>query len=408
MDNNRFDQLTRALGSGANRRQVLRALAGSVVGAAVGPVVRSASAAQSNDDCASFCTQLPPGPARGQCVSDAAQGQGLCYQCGPASGDPTALLCAGNCVDSSADNQNCGGCGQPCDAGKVCVDSSCISPCPAPQVDCGSGCTDLLTDPSNCGSCGEVCSFVNAIATCANAACALGACTAGWGNCDLDDANGCETDLQQSTQHCGWCGNVCSAPSNATAICELGNCGFVCNGGFTRCGDICVDVLSDPNHCGSCDAPLCPEGASCANGDCHCPASAPVACANRCVDLQSDVEYCGGCDAEPCPIGATCANGACQCPSSLPDVCLDWPDYRCVDTQNDYQNCGERCAQCGQWNGVQQYCRGGQCRGAVGQECYDLDNQPGEDFCYSGQCINVANGQDCTDPTGRLETCVCA
>jgi len=40
------------------------------------PGVRSMSAAQSNNDCAAFCTQLSTGPARRQGVSDAVQGQG--------------------------------------------------------------------------------------------------------------------------------------------------------------------------------------------------------------------------------------------------------------------------------------------------------------------------------------------
>src|SRR5439155_6204908 len=36
-----------------------------------------------NSDCAHFCQQVPPGASRGKCVSDAAHGTGLCFQCGP-------------------------------------------------------------------------------------------------------------------------------------------------------------------------------------------------------------------------------------------------------------------------------------------------------------------------------------
>src|SRR2546423_1332683 len=42
-----------------------------------------------NSDCAKFCQNLPPGPLRGACASDAAQGGGVCAACGGNVG----LLC---------------------------------------------------------------------------------------------------------------------------------------------------------------------------------------------------------------------------------------------------------------------------------------------------------------------------
>ena len=41
---------------------------------------------QTNGDCTRFCQSVfPPGPALGLCISEAARGNGLCYQCGPAA-----------------------------------------------------------------------------------------------------------------------------------------------------------------------------------------------------------------------------------------------------------------------------------------------------------------------------------
>lgn len=53
------------------------------------------------------------------------------------------------------------------------------------------------------------------------------------------------TDLTD-TANCGACGNVCSAPENATATCGEAGCGFSCNEGFelSESGDSCVAISS--------------------------------------------------------------------------------------------------------------------------------------------------------------------
>jgi hypothetical protein len=114
-----FDVLAKtiALAEGMPRREAVRRVGGALaavalsslgVGCAGGGGGRSSSLSPlppagtsstgrtplggGNSDCAHFCQQLPPGPQRGQCVSDAAQGTGLCYQC---DGDVTRLCAAG-------------------------------------------------------------------------------------------------------------------------------------------------------------------------------------------------------------------------------------------------------------------------------------------------------------------------
>jgi hypothetical protein len=40
-----------------------------------------------------------------------------------------------------------------------------------------------------------------------------------------------------------------------------------CCGGESRCGSSCVDLTSNPNHCGAC-ANACPAGHACVAGSC--------------------------------------------------------------------------------------------------------------------------------------------
>lgn len=77
-----------------------------------------------------------------------------------------------------------------------------------------------------------------------------------------------------------------------------------------RCGGgSCVDLKTDPNHCGSCDT-VCPESA-CVGGVCGCAASL-ASCGGTCVDTQSSTSNCGSCG-NVCALGQTCASGVCTC-----------------------------------------------------------------------------------------------
>ncbi len=48
-------------------------------------------------------------------------------------------------------------------------------------------------------------------------------------------------------------------------VCEAGVCR--CKEGLTECGDLCVDLASDPDNCGECGR-RCPDGAVCSGGEC--------------------------------------------------------------------------------------------------------------------------------------------
>jgi hypothetical protein len=98
-------------------------------------------------------------------------------------------------------------------------------------------------------------------------------------------------------------------------------------------GDACVDLETDPQHCGACDN-VCPVGVPCNAGSCVCPEGQEI-CTGACVDTQSDPQNCGRCGS-PCAPDEVCWMGVCA------DTCAGLTDCEgaCVDTQNDPENCG--------------------------------------------------------------------
>jgi len=94
--------------------------------------------------------------------------------------------------DFTRDPRNCGECGFNCQPAQVCWDSLCALDCPAGLTRCEQYCADLQTDPARCGGCERPCDFAHAAASCADGACLLGACEAGWVDLDEIDGTGCE------------------------------------------------------------------------------------------------------------------------------------------------------------------------------------------------------------------------
>ena len=96
------------------------------------------------------------------------------------------------------------------------------SRCPARQTLCGDTCVDTSSDMSNCGSCGTACMApAHAMPTCMSGACRF-TCESGYGDCDSDATNGCETDLNTTTDHCGTCDTRC-----ASMRCVMGACAIL-------------------------------------------------------------------------------------------------------------------------------------------------------------------------------------
>src|SRR6185437_11855909 len=242
--------------------------------------------------------------------------------------------------------------------------------CAANQKVCAGKCVDVYDPTYGCTQTGcTACAtqYPNAQQACLNGACALGFCDTGFKNCDLNDANGCETHVPNDPNNCGACGARCTIP-HATASCSGGMCGVaVCDTGWVDCdNDVTngceVDLMGDPMNCGACgnQCPPCPDaGIPCQQGSCllccaphytQCPGDPPNACVTQ-LGTNQNCNFCGDACALP--------NATSECtPSTAPPPA---PDFTCTlvscdtgfadcdsnpatgceaNTQTDANNCG--------------------------------------------------------------------
>jgi hypothetical protein len=107
-----------------------------------------------------------------------------------------------------------------------------------------AGCGDVMTDPNNCGRCGNACGTGFA---CSGGTCTCSKTTCGGPNAD-GGADGGDASAEAGTggplscvdvttdpKHCGGCGVACSFP-NAVAKCVASQCGVAsCAAGFVDC-----------------------------------------------------------------------------------------------------------------------------------------------------------------------------
>lgn len=150
-----------------------------------------------------------------------------------------------------------------------------VSPCRAPTMSCGSHCVDPQSDVANCGQCGHACTVHNAAAACVAGACAIGSCNTGFGDCDANLQDGCETDLRTAVANCGSCGTVCGPSScGGPPRCTNGACDTnPCLAGFGDCDGIVANgcetnLTTDSHNCGCCGK-VCPAGTTCQNSTCR-------------------------------------------------------------------------------------------------------------------------------------------
>ncbi|MCS6899269.1 MAG: MopE-related protein [Myxococcales bacterium] len=283
--------------------------------------------------CGNVC-QIPgsnPTCVGGKCILDCGTGfydlnkdptDGCEYACTPSNGG--VELCDdadNNCnglidedVDTSGNINHCGACKSPCilaNAVPTCAQGACqISEClpgftdldKDPKNGCEYACgvsnggveicdgldndcnsivddsdkVDTNSDPKNCGACGVSCAgkFANAVPTCQDSQCVLGACLDGYLDKNGDPSDGCEYSCQ-STCNFPFATGVCQPDGS----CTFGQCLFgyydlnqdpsdgceyaciptsgneLCDGKDNNCDgniDEGFDFTSDPNNCGSC------------------------------------------------------------------------------------------------------------------------------------------------------------
>src|SRR5665811_1036008 len=286
MDGHKFDQMTRTLANSADRRSVIRGLAGAAL-AMFG--IGASSARMQDDDIISTAMQFQACMQSNLAMIDEAQeltpeGYQLvvritqtlvdaAYETTETGRNPlllTAVLvrlaivdipwfigAAQNCISAFARGefrsrvynrvrQQVPACkpyfpelpegpAYGCSRNQICCQESCTDPCPDGQS------LDLDSDSLSCGECGISCDFLN------GEICCDGVCA----------------DLASDSQNCGTCGGVCES-----GVCINGECvSDTCSDGLTRCNGECVDLESDANSCGACGT-ICGENEMCVVGRC--------------------------------------------------------------------------------------------------------------------------------------------
>jgi hypothetical protein len=178
--------------------------------------------------------------------------------------------------------------------------------------------------------------------------------------------NAC-VDLLSDPAHCGICRHACPEDQ----VCDHGGC--ACRPGLSRCDFECFDLQSDETRCGSCTR-ACAAGEVCSGGVCGvaCPDGTEL-CGTDCVDLRTDESNCGTCG-NACAAGEECTDGTCgsRCPPGY-ELCGD----ACADLLTDSNHCGR----CDRMCTFGQYCWDGVCQSRWGS-CPYVFLQEGDGWRY--------------------------
>ncbi len=344
---------------------------------------------------------------------------------------------ANGCETPLDTESDCGGCGSECgelanalsvrcDQG-VCIPTQCRDGFDDCDADGSNGCEAALDTLEHCGGCGVECAGFS----CPGGVCSQLVCEEGSADCDGDQDNGCEVSLDSVTD-CGRCGNACTA-ANATMECAQGECAFVeCRPGFGDCdGDSangCETALNTLSDCGECNK-VCtvPDGvASCAGGTCTA-----ADCAEGRADCDGDVENgcetslrtldnCGVCGQRCEPyenLTVTCETGVCQvaeCETGFHDCDQD-PLTGCESTLQDLQNCGE-CERACDYDHAAESCSSGICELIACDSGFGNCNADLADGCETsltstsncGECGNACPSLEHTTMGCTSQQCVIA
>jgi hypothetical protein len=319
----------------------------------------------------------------GVCDCPSETGTGACE-------DGASCCPEGGCANLATDVENCGSCGNDCDALSAelggggrsdgCSAGACAcaggAPCGLGERCCG-GCIARCTDES-CGGCGERCGSRARCAEGTAGACGC-VCDAPFADCNRDapsaESDGCETDTRTSALHCGGCDRACDLPNTDVHECVGSSCRPVaCDAGWKDCDGVAANgcernirTVTDCNECGvACGLPN--ATATCATGECRiahcavgfgeCDASHATGCETSTRTLR-DCGACGVACALQNAIGS-CTSGVCLVEGCLANRgnCDFYDDNGCeIDLLTDRQNCGS----CERLCRPSEICSGGNC-----------------------------------------------
>jgi hypothetical protein len=304
-------------------------------------------------------------------------------------------------INTKTSSKNCSTCSKVCkaDAGysPFCKDGACgQTMCPAGKGDCNGeqadGCEiNVTNDINNCGACGTVCSANKGSVACVNSKCVITSCDAGYADCDVATAggyqNGCETDTTTSTTNCGGCGKACNI-ANGTPACVKGSCEVnSCSSTFRDCDSDpktgCeVNVATNTKNCGGCGNMGSDCSAKYANAVSSCAGSA--------------------CSAP------TCNSGFGDCSGGIADGC----ETNTTNSGNNCGGCGLSCSTAGSAHVSSNACANSQCTPICSGSYLTCDNNKlngcesdstmDENNC--GACGTVCNGGASAHVTSNLCT----
>ncbi len=271
-----------------------------------------------------------------------------------------------------------------------------VTSCEASQILCNNQCVTANT-PDHCiGDDGcSPCPDFPGRGTDAEAQCVVGdngqsacvvLCTDGtFGDCNGEYDDGCEVNLNHTTEHCGECDNACPSPELGEAICQLRTCDVSCPDDTCKVDGNCVasGSLNPENSCELCDPTQSTSAYSMVDDS------------NTCDDGL----YCTV--LETCSAGA-CLNGAPRDCSSL--VSLTSPDCQIPSCNEDSDTCeitpaneGGDCSQDGEADGWVD-------TGDLGPGCADVNDPIARYLDYScseGSCLPAESDSiDCNQHDG--------
>ena len=317
-------------------------------------------------------------------------------------------LCGDECVDLLTDIDHCGGCGEACDEGMVCVAGECREGCEPGELDCEGTCVDPTDDPENCGGCGIICpAELHADPICVAGECSY-QCHEGWS--DLDDEPGCEIECTYVSpdEDCNGVDDNCNGVVDEGFDCPMNRetaCTTICGSiGRGLCGLDCTypdpeDCVPPDEMCNGIDDDCDDE----ADNGFDCARGTEVACITDCGTPGTGV-CTSTCET---PSGSGCASGSETC-NGLDDNCNGSADeiFDCV--MDEGVSCITTCGSLGSG-----FCSS-DCMLPTAEECTPPDeacngiDDDCDDVCDNGFGCCRAELTECTTSCGTTGVSTCS